>query len=104
MILSEPQWRVYGIVSQIPVGKVLTYQKVAKLTRISNPRIVGSILHNNEDSERVPCHRVVHKDGTLASNYRFGGIEKQEGKLRNEGVEIIDGKVDLKKYLWKPLF
>jgi O-6-methylguanine DNA methyltransferase len=102
MKLSEPQWKVYNIVTQIPVGKVLTYQKVAKLARVKSPRVVGNVLHNNEDSARIPCHRVVHRDGTLAINYKFGGIKAQEDKLRNEGVEIIDGKVNLKKHLWQP--
>ncbi len=46
----------------------------------------------------IPCHRVVNAKGELAGNYAFGGAWKQAELLVAEGVEVIDGRVDLKKY------
>ena len=35
-----------------------------------------------------------------ASAFAFGGVNEQITLLQNEGVEFINGKVDLSKYLW----
>lgn len=37
----------------------------------------------------------------LAGQYAFGGAWKQGEILESEGVEVSDGKVDLKKYQWE---
>ena len=60
-------------------------------------RAVGNALHKNPDPENIPCFRVVNSEGKLSGNFAFGeGV--QEKRLREEGVEVINGKVDLKKY------
>ena len=77
--------RVYDVVSKIPKGKVLTYKEVAK--RMGRPlayRAVGSILSMNYDP-KIPCHRVVHSDGTVGGYNRGEKIKikilKREGAL-----------------------
>lgn len=81
---------VYQMVRGIPRGKVISYGMIAKAVGIS-PRQVGRVLHNNPDNSSVPCHRVVHSDGSIASGYAFGGPDKQREKLKEEGV-IFSGK------------
>lgn len=100
--MTSNQKRVYKITSLIPSGKVLTYKKLAMLSGVKNPRVVGNILHQNKDPINIPCHRVVHSDGSLASNYAFGGIKMQEKKLRKESIEFTNGKVKLNRHLWQP--
>ena len=93
--------KIYSVVSQIPKGKVATYGLVAKLA--GNPRwarVVGYALHNNPDRSKIPCHRVVNREGKVAQSFVFGGENEQIRLLENEGVEVIDGKVNLEKYLW----
>lgn len=93
--------KIYSVVSQIPKGKVATYGLVAKLA--GNPRwarVVGYALHNNPDQSRIPCHRVVNREGKVAKAFVFGGENEQTRLLISEGVEVVDGKVDLEKYLW----
>jgi O-6-methylguanine DNA methyltransferase len=92
---------VYKLASSIPKGKVSTYGKLAKLAGIKSPRVVGNILHKNEDTEKIPCHRVVNSRGRLSRSFAFGGAEGQTRRLENEGVEVKDGRVDLNKFLWK---
>lgn len=93
---------VYKIVSQIPIGKVVTYGYVAKKLKIKSARSVGRILHNNPKPEKYPCHRVVFADGNLSSSYAFGGKKSQMEKLKKEGVEFVNDKVKSDYILFPP--
>lgn len=91
--------RIYEAVMQIPYGRVATYGQIAVMAgNRYYARAVGNALHNNPAPEVIPCYRVVNYQGKLAPNFAFGGENIQKQLLENEGVEVIDGKVDLKKY------
>ena len=93
---------VLNVVSQIPCGCVTTYGHIAALVGWpSHSRMVGRTLRYTPGAELLPCHRVVNAKGELAGEYVFGGAWKQGEKLIAEGVEVKDGRVDLKKYHWK---
>ncbi len=71
--------------AKIPRGSVMTYAEVAR--RAGNPRAaraVGNIMHNNPDTTKVPCHRVVRSDGK-PGGYACGTRKKIE-ILRREGA------------------
>ena len=55
-------------------------------------------MHKNPDPENIPCYRVVNFKGELSGEFAFGGAGKQAELLEADGVEVINGKVDLKKY------
>jgi methylated-DNA-[protein]-cysteine S-methyltransferase len=59
---TEFQRRVWGVISAIPRGEVLTYGQVAKLIR-SAPRAVGQACGANWFPLVVPCHRVTASGG-----------------------------------------
>lgn len=80
---------VYRLVKQIPKGRVTTYGTIAKRLNIS-PRVVGLALHLNPDGKDTPCHRVVNRNGHLATNFAFGGFEEQRKRLSKEGVKFRD--------------
>ncbi|MDF2569997.1 MAG: atl [Sporomusa sp.] len=94
--------KVYEFVRQIPEGKVASYGQIAYMTgswRAS--RAVGYALHRNPYQGKVPCHRVVFKDGRLAAGFIFGGQDVQRQLLEAEGVEFTaDGRVDMDKCCW----
>ncbi len=93
--------KIYDVIKQIPRGKVATYGQVALLA--GNPRwarVVGYALHVNPDPENIKCHRVVNRNGEVSKAFAFGGENMQILLLREEGVEVTDGKVDLKIYQW----
>lgn len=91
---------VYQLVRKIPKGKVTTYGAIGKALNIS-PRHVGYILHVNPDGEKTPCHRVVNRDGRVASGYAFGGAGKQKELLEKERVAFIDREhVKLSSHLY----
>lgn len=79
----------------------MTYKQVAELAYVKNPRFVGFALHRNKDITKVPCHRVIKSDGTLALGYAFGGMKKQKEKLEEEGIMFEGNFVDLDNYQFK---
>ena len=93
--------RIYDVVKQIPYGKVATYGQVAALAGSKRwSRVVGYALHANPDPEHIPCFRVVNRFGEVSKAFAFGGENKQIELLKAEGIEFIDGRVDMKKYQW----
>lgn len=90
---------IYEYLRMIPRGKVATYKQVA--TYLGNPklaRVVGNILHRNPDGEANPCYKIVNSQGRLSGSFAFGGRDEQARRLREEGIEVVNGKVDLVKY------
>ena len=99
LVTDSPTKRIYEAVKKIPSGSVATYGQIAELAGDRKmARAVGNALHNNPDPATIPCHRVVNSKGLLAGGFAFGGVEVQARFLREEGVEVIDGRVDLKRF------
>ena len=91
---SEFDSKVYAATYKIPLGKVSTYGRIAKM--IGNPkayRAVANSLHKNPLFPVVACHRVVKEDGS------FGGERRRaEGRCKHcedEGVPIENDKVKM---------
>lgn len=99
LVTDSPTKRIYEAVKRIPKGHVATYGQIAQMAGDKKmARAVGNALHKNPDPEHIPCFRVVNAKGELAGAFAFGGGRAQEDLLRQDGVEVIDGKVDLTKY------
>ena len=99
LVTDSPTKRIYEAVKRIPKGHVATYGKIAEIagdTRMA--RAVGNALHKNPDPEHIPCFRVVNAKGKLAGAFAFGGEDVQAELLRADGVEVINGRVNLEKY------
>lgn len=99
LVTDSPTKRIYEAVKKIPKGHVATYGQIAEMA--GNPRMsraVGNALHKNPDPLHIPCFRVVNSKGELAGAFTFGGGKAQAELLREDGVEVVNGKVDLEKY------
>ena len=99
LVTDSPTKRIYEAVKRIPRGRVATYAQVAAMA--GNPkmcRAVGNALHKNPDADNIPCYRVVNAKGDLAGEYAFGGSWAQKELLEADGIEVVEGKVDLEKY------
>lgn len=93
--------KIYEVVKQIPRGKVASYGQVAALAGNRRwSRVVGYALHVNPAEGEIPCHRVVTKDGFPSKAFAFGGENRQIALLMEEGVEFLDGHVDMARYGW----
>jgi len=93
--------RVEALVAQIPPGRVMTYGQLAALCGNARAaRIVGGIAHFGDPA--LPWHRVVNKQGGLASGYP-GGRAGHKQVLEAEGFEVSDDyRVDIDNLLWRP--
>ena len=93
MTFDEKVWK---LMQRVPKGRVTTYSMIAKKLKTRAYRAVGNACRKNPYAPRVPCHRVVRSDGTVGG---FGGktsgktVEKKIQMLRNEDVEIKNGKI-----------
>ena len=101
-VTYSPTKRIYEAVKRIPKGCVATYGQVAAMAGDKKmARAVGNALHKNPDPEKIPCYRVVNTKGELSGAFAFGGADEQARRLEADGIEVINGRVDLGKYGWK---
>ncbi len=99
LVTDSPTKRIYEAVTTIPKGCVATYGQVAQLAGDKKmARAVGNALHKNPDPEHIPCYRVVNARGELAGAFAFGGERVQQQLLEADGIEVVDGRVDLAVY------
>lgn len=80
-VFQKECWRV---LTEIPFGKVVSYEGQALAMRSKAVRAVGSANGRNPLPIFIPCHRVVRKDGSLGGY--SSGLEKKEYLLRLEGI------------------
>lgn len=77
------QKKVWHEALKIPAGKTTHYQDIAqKIGNEKSHRAVANALGQNAIAYFIPCHRVIHKNGTL-SGYRWG-VEKKSALLNAE--------------------
>ena len=99
LITDSPTKRIYEAVKRIPKGKVATYAQIAEMAGDRKmARAVGNALHKNPDPEAIPCFRVVNSKGECSGSFAFGGLNEQAKRLRADGIEVVNNKVDLEKY------
>ena len=91
--------RCYLILRKVPKGKVTTYKEIAKSLNSKAYRAVGNAMNKNPYAPKVPCHRVVKSDGKVGGF--ASGTKKKIKMLKEEGIEISNNKISLKKYLYK---
>ncbi len=98
--------RVFAVVRRIPAGKVASYGQVGRLIGAPrSARYVGYALRANPepgiDPACIPCHRVVFKDGRMATGFAFGGPDEQRRMLAAEGVGFDEeGRVRMDEFQW----
>lgn len=99
LVTDSPSKRIYEAVKKIPAGRVATYGQIAELAGDKKmARAVGNALHKNPDPENIPCFRVVNAKGELSGEFAFGGAGAQAKLLAAEGIEVVNGRVDLQKF------
>ena len=92
---------VYKLVKQIPRGRVTTYGALAKALRLrGGARTAGRAMAATPSGKGIPWHRVVGDHGKLLIPEPYGSLQRK--LLQSEGVELVEFRVDLKRYLWSP--
>lgn len=82
--------RIFSVVKKIPVGKFLTYKKIARLIGKEKAyRYVANILAKNCDPN-IPCHRVIRDDYTIGGYLgSYKNSWKKLALLLKEGVIAV---------------
>ena len=83
--LSDFNWKVLMACKKIPAGKTVSYSQLADM--IGKPhagRAVGNALAKNPIPLIIPCHRVIHCDGTLGKFSAIGGTGTKRKMLELE--------------------
>jgi len=94
--MSEFQRRfdsaICKVVTQIGVGRVMSYGEVARAAGFPrHARMVSKAMSRSR--ARLPWHRVVRSNRTLAFPVGSDSYEKQARLLDKEGINIVKGKV-----------
>ncbi|MFH1294496.1 MAG: MGMT family protein [Candidatus Aenigmatarchaeota archaeon] len=95
--------KVLELLKKIPKGKVTTYKSLAEACNSKGYRAIGQVLKNNPRPDMCPCYKVVRSDGKIGgySGKDPKNIAKKIELLRNDGIEIVKGRIDLKRYLFR---
>jgi O-6-methylguanine DNA methyltransferase len=91
--------KVYAALKKVPKWKVTTYKELAKAIRSKAYRAVGTAMKMNKDPAHIHCYRVVRSDGSIGEYSAPGGTAKKAELLKADGIEITNGRIDLRRYL-----
>jgi methylated-DNA-[protein]-cysteine S-methyltransferase len=91
--------KCYAVLKKVPKGKVTTYKEIARVLNSKAYRAVGTAMNKNPYAPIVPCHRVVNSDGKVGGF--FSGKNTKIKLLKSEGVDVLNSRLDLKKYFYK---
>lgn len=96
--------RVLATVDCIPRGAVATYGQVAEEADLPRrARFVGRCLGELPAGSRVPWWRVLNASGSISPRGDGSSTARQRELLRSEGINFTPaGRVDLRRYRWKP--
>jgi methylated-DNA-protein-cysteine methyltransferase-like protein len=96
--------RIYDVVRRVPRGKVATYGQIATIAGLDGQaRQVGYAMAAIGRASAVPWQRVINAQGRISMRGEgpAGSIIQQQ-LLEREGVIFDGGRVDLKRFGWKP--
>lgn len=96
---------VYGVVRQIPKGRVTSYGAIANYlgTKLS-ARMVGWAMNAAHSAKlKVPAHRVVNRNGMLSGKAHFATPTLMEELLAKEKIIVEeDTIISFEKLFWDP--
>ncbi len=95
--------RILEAIRDIPRGCVANYGQIAEIAGIPRgARQVGYALRHSQPGANLPWHRVLQSSGKSAFDPDSPAFRTQQDRLAEEGVVMLNGKVDMNKYRWQP--
>jgi methylated-DNA-[protein]-cysteine S-methyltransferase len=88
---------VLEFLRKVPKGKVVTYKFLGEKFDM-HARTISKIMAGNKRPDKYPCYKVINSDGTLGG---YSGKGKTRGKaklLKQDGIKIKKGKIDLEQF------
>lgn len=104
---EEPSFfdKVYQVARLIPYGRVTSYGAIARyLGSGRSARMVGWAMNqSHSQTDFIPAHRVVNRNGLLTGKYHFGSYEVMKELLESEGIHVEDDQVvNFREIFWDP--
>ncbi|MDR3552369.1 MAG: methylated-DNA--[protein]-cysteine S-methyltransferase [Clostridia bacterium] len=88
---TEFEKKVWRALMKIPYGSTVSYAQLGMSAGVCGPRAVGNAVGKNPLPVVIPCHRVIHADGSLGGF--SSGLHNKVMLLRLEGVPVKKLKI-----------
>jgi methylated-DNA-protein-cysteine methyltransferase-like protein len=90
-------------VCKVPYGKVASYGFIADLAGLpGRARMVGRAMQSAPPELVIPWYRILRRNGVIAFSVGSKQAEKQIGLLQEEGVVVLNHRVNMKQFGWQP--
>lgn len=94
--------KIWQVVLAIPPGKVASYGQVAEMAGLGRQaRYIGRALGKLPKGHSVPWYRVIRSNGQIAFPEGSEIYCEQVGLLQTEGVEVVNGRVAMRRFRWQ---
>lgn len=95
--------RILATVDAIPRGRVASYGQVAAEAGLpGRARLVGRLLRELPAGSKLPWHRVLRSDGSIAGRGDGAAMTTQRRRLAREGLAFdARGRVPRERF-WRP--
>jgi methylated-DNA-protein-cysteine methyltransferase-like protein len=101
MTANAKETAILAVVARVPRGRVTTYGSVAARAGLpGRARLVGKVLRELPAGNKLPWHRVVAAAGRVALPEGSPSRKRQIERLQEEGVLVIRGRIELRRYGW----
>lgn len=98
LALENLEKKLQLLLLKIPKGRVTSYSELAKKLNL-HPRAVAKLLKRNPRPNKYPCYKVVYSSGKIGGYIK--GLDYKIKKLKKDGIEVKDKRINLKKFLFK---
>jgi methylated-DNA-protein-cysteine methyltransferase-like protein len=97
--MTETTGRIIDAIRAVPRGRVSCYRDIARAAGLPNgARQVVRVLHAMSEKHKLPWHRIIRADGSIALK-QFQGGDLQIQLLRAEGIKVSKtGHVNMDLY------
>lgn len=84
--ITDFQRRVYLALLEVPRGQTISYKELGERIGCHSAQAIGQALKRNPFAPDVPCHRVIHSDGSIGGFHgqRDGEMIDKKRKLLEE--------------------
>ncbi|HEX7029905.1 MAG TPA: MGMT family protein [Gammaproteobacteria bacterium] len=104
MTPEQAQQAIFRAIRAIPRGRVAAYGEVARRAGLpGRARLVGRVLRDSPSSLKLPWHRVLRSNGSLAFPEGSEPHAEQRRRLAREGVELPGGRVPARFFAWRDI-
>ena len=93
--------RMCRVLADIPRGRVITYGDLAEMAGYPRAaRLAGQTLRKLPRGTKLPWHRVINAQGRIS--LPEPAAQRQIERLEKEGITLLNGRIDLRKFRWHP--